>query len=772
MKKMHLPFLLVLVVMILFLPSSAGAGPAKKVTVVLLLDNSGSMNVSDPQDLRFTGARLFSTLLDKSDALGLVVFSTQAEALTEHLMILNAQSDRQNLLASLDSIPSPQGYTDIKAALEQARRLLPQFVEPEEKVVLVLLTDGQPEIPVPYPQYEQEALDLAKSLHVPVMAIALTSSAQTPFLDRMTQVTGGQVYPARDASDLMRIYLQVLGEIKDRTVIGGREFQAETSLNIDPALAPYLYSATFVITGESSAQVQPVGPQADILSSSVFEDGDPRFIVRTLENPLGGRYTFRLAGGGKHQVWVILYSKLRAKIVQPGSFFPEGQDLPIMVNMLEETPTGQFIKIIGQAEFTALITRPDGSQESLDRFYDDGTHGDRVAGDGDYTRVYPNTGLQGEYQIEVQGWKGAIPVQAEGQVEIIPFPEIQVIAPVPDSKIRSDVVKFVVHLSTDPPDSLDQGYLVAHLTNPLGQEEEIVLKPDKTGYVGTYKPAVGGKIRAHIETHQARYRGVEFQTALDYEFDLELIHFADVQVEKMQTLTGCLKEGRAVDVSLTLKADTAESLHLSASTGWEVFPSQIQASPGSQLVTVQLRSIQPGENDQDELVTLYVNGDNTLMIRPAAEIQVVVQNPGLLVRCQIPIRWGSGVLLVLLAGTIGFRRIQAARRPVRISGTLRYGPRLDDHAHLVEVDLTALQKHRISIGSSETCAVRIVAGRLDPEHARLVMEEQADRHVVILEPLGQVQKGYGWQTTRFALGHAQIFRMGTLEFQYLSDSGE
>lgn len=772
MKKMLLPFLLVLVVMILFLPSSAGAGPVKKVTVVLLLDNSGSMKGSDPQDLRFTGARLFSTLLDNSDALGLVVFSTQAEALTEHLMTLHAQSDRQNLLASLDSIPSPQGYTDIKAALEQARRLLPQFVQPEEKVVLVLLTDGQPEIPVPYPQYEQEALDLAKSLHVPVMAIALTSSAQTPFLDRMIQLTGGQVYPARDASDLMRIYLQVLGEIKDRTVIGGQEFQAETSLNIDPALAPYLYSATFVITGESSAQVQSVGPQADILSSSLFGDGDPRFIVRSLENPLGGRYTFRLAGGGKHQVWAILYSKLRAKIVQPGSFFPEGQEMPIMVNMLEETPTGQYVKIIGQAEFTAVVTRPDGSRESLDRFYDDGTHGDRVAGDGDYTRLYPNTNLAGEYQISVMGWKGAIPVQAEGQVEIMPFPEIQVIAPVPDSKIRSDAVEFVVHLSTDPTDSLDQGDLVVYLTNPLGQEQEIVLIPGKDGYVAVYKPGEGGKIHVRIETRQARYRGVEFQTALDYDFDLELIHYVDVQVERTQALDGCLNEGRDVEVPLTLRADTAESLHLSASTDWKVFPSQIEASPGSRLVTVQLRSEKQGENDQDELVTLYVNGDNTLVIRPAAEIQVVVQTPGLLVRCQTPIRWGSGALLVLLAGTIGFRRIQAARRSVWISGTLRYGSRLDDHAHLVEVDLTALQKHSLSIGSSETCDVHIVTAELDPEHARLVMEKQTDRHVVILEPLGQVQKGYGWQTTRFALGHAQIFRMGTLEFQYLSDSGE
>ena len=772
MKKTLLLSLPIFVLLVLFQPFSVRAAPAQHVTVVLVMDNSGSMEVSDPQGLRFTGVRLFSALLDDGDALGLVVFSTQAQALTEHLVTLQTQSDRQNLLTSLEGIPSPQGYTDIKAALEQASQLLPESPQPEEKVVLVLLTDGQPEIPNPHPQYEQETLDMAKSLDVPIMAIALTSSAQTPFLDRLSQVTGGQVYPAQDASDLMNIYLQVLGEIKDRTVVGGQAFQRETSLEIERALIPYLYSTTFVITGESSSQVQLVNPQGEILPENSFEDGDPRFVVRTLENPLGGSYVFRSAGGGVHKVWMILHSKLRAKIVQPGSVFPKGQEMPIVVNMLEEIPLGGFIKILGQAEFTAIVTRPDGSQESLDRFYDDGTHGDAMAGDGNYTRLYPNTDLQGEYLIAIQGWKGAIPVQAEGQVEVVPFPEIQAVTPGPDSKIRSDAVEFSVHLTTGLQDSLDQGEVIAHLTYSSGKEDEIVLKLGRNGFEGIYKPVEGGKIHVRIETRQARYRGVEFQTALDYDFELDLVHFVNVHVERTQTLTGCLKHDREIEVSLTLIADHPETLRLLASPGWEVLPSQIGASPGSQPVTVQLRSAQQGMDDEREQVALFVEGGDSVLIRTGEEIHVSVQYPGLLVRCQIPIRWSAGLLLVLLGGVIGFRRIQSARQPACVRGTLRYGPRLDDHAHLIELDLTALQKHSISIGSSEACDVRIADGGLDPEHARLVMDKQADQHIVMLEPLGQVQKGYGWQVTRFALQHAQTFRMGTFEFQYLSDSGE
>lgn len=446
--------------------------------------------------------------------------------------------------------------------------------------------------------------------------------------------------------------------------------------------------------------------------------------------------------------------------------------MPIVVNMLEETPAGAFVKILGQAEFTALVTRPDGSQDSLDRFYDDGTHGDQLAGDGDYTRLYPNTDQAGEYQIALMGWKGAIPVQAARWVEIMPFPEIRVVKPVPGAKIRSDVLEFVVHLVANPLDSPDQGDVVAHLTYPSGQEEEIVLKHGKDGYSGIYKPIEGGKIHVLIETRRTRYHGVDFQRALEYDFELELIHFVDVRVRRTQTLTGCLQMGREVEVSVTLSADGPEILHILASPGWEAFPSKIETNPGSQNVTVQLRSAEKDMGREDGRITLYVTGGDNVVIRTGEEIHVNVQNMGLLTRCQTPVRWGVGVFLALLTGAIGFHRFQARRQPGRISGTLRYGPRLDDNAHLVEVDLTALQKHSLFIGSSEACDVRIVTAGLDPEHARLVMEKQADSQVVLLEPLGQVQKGYTWKVTPFALHHAETFRMGTFEFQYLSDSGE
>lgn len=96
----------------LFLATSIQAiNPSVQLTVLLLVDNSGSMKASDPTGLRFTAVEMIAALLDASDRLGVVVFST------------TAQQFAGGLISPLDfpGLPpiAPQGYTDIQAALRE-----------------------------------------------------------------------------------------------------------------------------------------------------------------------------------------------------------------------------------------------------------------------------------------------------------------------------------------------------------------------------------------------------------------------------------------------------------------------------------------------------------------------------------------------------------------------------------------------------------------------------------------------------------------------------
>ena len=66
---MALLFVTIVVVMgLLLAPPASAEAPPEGVSIMLILDNSGSMKTNDPNGLRFTAARLFLALLDEGDA--------------------------------------------------------------------------------------------------------------------------------------------------------------------------------------------------------------------------------------------------------------------------------------------------------------------------------------------------------------------------------------------------------------------------------------------------------------------------------------------------------------------------------------------------------------------------------------------------------------------------------------------------------------------------------------------------------------------------------
>jgi uncharacterized protein YegL len=757
MMKKYFPLLIAVLWM-----SSLGAAPidslkpAEKITVVLIVDNSGSMKTSDSTDLRFTGVRLFASLLDSNDSLSLIIFSTESNLLAE---------DSAKLLENLQT-PAANGYTNIKAALEDAKELLKDAKLHDGKVVIVLLTDGKPEIPNPYPQYERETLDLARSLNVPIMAIALTSAAQTQFLDQLAVTTNGVVIPADNASDLLNHYLQILGQIKDRTVIGGEKFKSNGALKIEQTLAPYVNSATFVFTKPENTKVRLLGPDGNEITKD--HSTDSRFSLFTLENPVGGTYSFRLQDGGEVQAWAILRSRLRVQIIEPSALHPLGNELPVIVNLLEETAAGNFIKIIGDVNFTALVTAPDGSETSLDRFYDDGTHGDTTADDGNYTRIFPAPKIEGVYLIAVQGWKNAIPVQAETRVKVTNFPELIVDFPQEKIEVRDTAVELQVHL--DGAASFEQGQVIARVISPSGHTDEIVMAGNGI-YVGEFFPVEDGEYHVTFETRDAKFQGVNFQTQVEDVFDVTVIPFVNVFIHKISAPDACFSTANEFSILLSIASSSEETLRFSVPDGWQVKPESLKVKQGQQ--DVQLRLLAPdGLSEKVQRAEMLVEGRDRLEVQPAELVGVDIQFPSLFTRCRTPISLSGVIFLLVLTGAVFIQRKTKALLPPLVSGTLRHWKIGGNPALATEIDLTAFGKESLLIGNGAACDVMIPHADLAAEHARIVTQKTPEGVEMVLAPIGEVRKGYSQQNVHFVLRHGETFRMGAHEFQFLSDSGQ
>lgn len=762
MKKTTTSLLLAFVAAIASFSSTLGLQPAEQMAVILIMDNSGSMKVSDPSNLRRAGVQMFASLLDESDAVGLILFSTRAEILIGMEEYQNHKDFWSGLM-----LPEPQGYTDIQSALKSAKEMISSGSFKGRKVVIVLLTDGKPEIQTPYPQYEQETIELAQSLDVPIMAIALTSAAQTPFLERLAKATKGSVVFADDSSDLIGAYLSILGQVKDRTVVGGEKFRSISTLDIEQTLAPYIRSATFVIAKTEDAQAALYSPGGQKIDED--KSPDARFSLVTLENPVGGTYTFRSQGKGEMQAWLILRSRLRAQIISPSAIHPAGEEMVIVVNLLEETSTGNYTKIIGEATFTALITTPAGKKISLDYFYDDGTHGDVTANDGSYTRLYPDTNQTGKYSVAVTGNKGAIPVEIEINVEVAQFPVLAIDAPTRNVEVRGAPIHLQVQLWGA--DSLGGGHVIARLTSPSGTTSELEMKGKDT-YTASFLPLENGEYWVEYETRGAIYRGEKYQSRVEQHLNVSVIPFAQVLLASQTASLACLSNNTGeVSIVFAVTASDEGTLTLSASDEWEIKPEEIRVKKGSQNIRVSVRprvELRHGIHQ----IEISIQGKDRLEILPEYTAVVEFNMPNIWTRCRVPIRWGEALSAVVVISVIMIKHKRKIAQPAPVSGTLRHWETGTNSAFAEDIDLTVFRKTALSIGSGATCDVMIPHAGLAFVHARMSTEKIPGGVEIFLEPIGEVRKGYSQHLARFSLRHGETFRMGNHDFQYLSDSGE
>jgi hypothetical protein len=619
-KTINLSSRLLHLCLVLFLLGGAFLSPARaqdedqpeSLCVVLALDSSGSMEWNDPDGLRYTAAQLFVALLDIGDQVGLIEFSTGSHALTDGMVTINSPADKEALIELLTPKP-PEGYTDIKAALEEAAAMLSE-AEGCGTRTLVLLTDGEPEIEADYPEYEEEALAVASELDVPVMSIALTPEGQSVFLQELSEATDqpGIVIPAADAGALLDAYLDVLSFLKDRTVSGGEVVRApaEVVLPIDPALVPYIDQASFVVSMSPGVRVTLIAPDGTEVSPDdpnvIFSQISPRFAVYTIVDPPGGDWIVRLEGEGQALARVVLRSRLRVSSVGPGPFHPQGQPMLIVANLIEEALDGTPIILIGEATFSAEIRQPDGTREALDLLYDDGTHGDVKAGDGDFTGLYVNTDQLGVYEITLRGRKGAVPATGRLRVTVVPFPKLMVEMPeAGQHELRGEPMDFSVVLTGAEPASLDRGEVVGEITTPDGRTVELPLVADeeKTRYTGSFLPPADGEYTVRFFLADARYKGVDYEAEASQTFSVVLVPTVTLldevidlgMIERGQMAKGVLVNVRASSTSQATEPVTVTLAGAPGVTLADVQPTELGPVQETRLVlTLQGTEVEPG----------------------------------------------------------------------------------------------------------------------------------------------------------------------------------
>jgi Mg-chelatase subunit ChlD len=468
------------------------------VTVIIVLDNSGSMLDNDPDDLRFAAARLFIRLLDIGDRVAMVVFSDDARDSTG-LVTIASEADREDVLAAVADRPAG-GATNMNAAFEQAASLLQQDPSGNRQYVL-FLTDGWPELANLRPgdpgfdAWWEQTLEFARAGGAPVLGVALNlTGGPMRYLEEVVAATGGAVFAADDSTQLADAYLAVFGHLKGRTVLEPSTVPSNQEYWFE--VPPLIQRAYFVIVsdGEPSAAVSVDGSpvDADIWPDRRFiviraSPGDDAYVPQgewriTLDEPATN-------------VHAILISRFQVVITAPlARVAPLDEPLLITAFLSEFLDDGSLVRLT--PDVMELEIRPPGNA-IVDRLpmNDDGEAGDARPNDRLYSRAYGNTSERGTYEYSVTAHREGIMTTASGSVQLVPFPDIAIESP---EARRYDVrgddsldIRVRITLEGEPID-LPGATVTAALTGPDGIVEPVDMAEANGAYVGSVEIAERG----------------------------------------------------------------------------------------------------------------------------------------------------------------------------------------------------------------------------------------------------------------------------------------
>jgi hypothetical protein len=232
-------------------PPAENSGATQPIDVVVVLDDSGSMATcwpwpresppfeppcrapsvnppSDPEELRYSAARLLVQLADDEDRIAVVRFDSAAEGVGAVGTLQRAGDEANRLLLANSLVPPtdyyPRGYTRIDLGVEAAVNLLQTVREPGRNQYILLLTDGEPTQPTGTGRQSERIAGYIQAIRdagifvFPVVLCNPSAGCSGEFLRE--QFANFGVNEAKTAADLLRIFSEIFSQMKpDRSVI-------------------------------------------------------------------------------------------------------------------------------------------------------------------------------------------------------------------------------------------------------------------------------------------------------------------------------------------------------------------------------------------------------------------------------------------------------------------------------------------------------------------------------------------------------------------------
>jgi Mg-chelatase subunit ChlD len=395
--------ILAAVVLALLLVNPVGAQGPQNISVVLIIDNSGSMGRTDPAGLRFVAASQLVDLLEEGDEISVTLFADDSTVLVPLTKVTDAAS-RDAIQAGLTPV-APADNTNMRAGLEAG---LAELETGSASVRIgIFLTDGELH-PPDWLDLSAEAQD-AERAEVVALAdgigekgwglfpISLASAVEPEFLQQLADSGGGLYHEAPLAGDLTLVFQEIFAASKlDVFAVLFSDCLApgeQSSLTFPVHEFVSTLSLFVTYTGDLRPTVTVAGPDGVSVSPT---GGDDRYDAFTIDGPARGTWTATIAGAAEGESCVSISSTPRTLVEVewlqplPSVSLAPGEPLDVAVRLTARDPQSGDGLPVDDASVTVTVVGPGG------QFYEGSL--DPVA-PGEYEGAVDVDGVEGLYSI-------------------------------------------------------------------------------------------------------------------------------------------------------------------------------------------------------------------------------------------------------------------------------------------------------------------------------------------------------------------------------------
>jgi len=359
---------------------------AEKIDAILLLDASGSMLQTDPDRLRDEGAKLFTKFLRDGDRLGIVQFEKNASVIRT---LSPFKIDDATISQDIGKVSSNGLFTDLFSGIDEAAKILIKEGREDASKAIVLLSDGRmepdPAIAGPYVRTEElleKLLPELKARGIKVHTLALSEKSDRALLSEVAVATEGVTWFASDAQSIHQAFAELFLAVKQPQVVPlvGKTF----SIDVD------VQEATFYINRKDGAPLVLISPSGKVLregdipldlANSIKWFHSQKFDVVTINAPETGDW--QVQGVTDTDGFATVLTNLKLVSDWPATLV---SDEPVVLQARLNDGTKPIVlkEVSGVTKYGIQIVPTDRVSEPVleELLYDDGTHGDAIAGDG------------------------------------------------------------------------------------------------------------------------------------------------------------------------------------------------------------------------------------------------------------------------------------------------------------------------------------------------------------------------------------------------------